>query len=332
MSEISWNSIVCGDALDVLKTIPAESVQLVLTSPPYFQQRDYCGIGIGNESSLEEYLTNLLKIFDECLRVVKQSGHLVFNLGDKYASGSLSLIPYRFAIRVLDAHPSLRLINDLTWVKTNPVPKQDRRKLICATEPFFIFAKSADYVFNPDHFLASEDQVLKPNQESQVGQSYFGLIEKSDLTKEEKENAVYKLHAAIEEVKNGEIAGFRMKIRGIHAEAYGGQSGGRQIQQQSNGFTIIKLFGKSMKKDVIQHAVATIKGNKHPAVFPQPIIEEIIKLLSHEDDVALDPFIGSGTTATAALNTKRQYLGIEISDEYCEIASKRIDCNHYLIK
>ena len=82
-NDLPLDQILCGDNLELIRQLPDRSVQLVITSPPYFQQRDY-GAGMGNEARLEEYLENLLSLFRECVRVVKDDGSLVFNLGDKY--------------------------------------------------------------------------------------------------------------------------------------------------------------------------------------------------------------------------------------------------------
>jgi site-specific DNA-methyltransferase (adenine-specific) len=150
------NKIYCADCKEILKTIPTETVDLVITSPPYFQQRDYGGGGIGNENNIDEYIENIMIVFRECVRIVKKTGTVVFNVGDKYIDGNLLLAPYRFALQVQKENLA-RLINELTWVKINPTPKQDPKKLIPATEPFFIFAKSNDYYFNKDAFLEYRD-------------------------------------------------------------------------------------------------------------------------------------------------------------------------------
>ena len=71
------NQVLCGDNLALIRNLPDSSIQLVITSPPYFQQRDY-GAGLGNEASVEEYIANLLPLFRECVRVVKPEGSLVF--------------------------------------------------------------------------------------------------------------------------------------------------------------------------------------------------------------------------------------------------------------
>ncbi|MDM8551345.1 DNA methyltransferase [Desulfobacterales bacterium HSG2] len=297
-----------------------------MTSLPYFQQRDYGGMGIGNESTEDQYLDNLLKIFFESVRVVKDTGTIVYNLGDKYKNGGLSLIPYKFAIRAVESE-KIFLVNNLQWIKLNPTPRQDKRKLIQTTEPFFIFAKSKNYYFNSDNFLAHLDHAnkLKKNRPSEkLGKTYFDLIEKSELTQEQKKKAEQELDKTIRLVHEGKIESFRMKIRGLHSEPYNGQKGGRKIQIENNGFTIIKIYGKRVKKDIIESPVETIRHNKHPAVYPLYVIQELIKLLTEPDAIVLDPFCGSGTSCLAAANIGRDYIGIEINKDYVDFAKERI--------
>ncbi len=317
--------IICGDAAEVLKNIPDNSIDLVITSPPYYNQRDYGGIGIGNEKTVEEYIDNLMVIFEQCVRAVKSTGSIVFNIGDKYKNGSLLLVPYRFAIEAIK-RTKVKLINEVTWVKLNPVPKQDKRKLIPSTEPFFIFVKSNEYFFNKEAFLNHIDFVRSKRSRNgnNVGKKYFELIEKSSLSQEQKNLAKLELEKVIREVKEGKIQGFRMKIKGVHAMPYGGQEGGRKIHIERDGFTIIRIHGKSIKKDVIESPVETIKGNIHPAVYPEYVIQELLKLLTKEGDIVLDPFMGSGTTGVVAKKMGRHFIGIEINPEYCEYAKERI--------
>ncbi len=272
------------------------------------------------------YLENLLAIFKECVRVTKKSGAIVFNLGDKYISGALSLSPYKFAIKAIETK-CVFLINQITWSKLNPTPRQDKRKLIQATEPFFVFAKSKDYHFDLDNYLRHLDEANKNSKgkpTEKLGKQYYGLIENSELSDEQKKNAKKSLQEAILAVHTGEIDSFRMKIKGIHKEAYGGMEGGRNNQIRHNGFTIIKILGNRLKKDLIESPVEMTKDNAHPAVYPLYIVQELIKLLSKEHDIVLDPFCGSGTTCVAAKNLKRHYLGIEINADYVNLAKERL--------
>ena len=137
--------------------------------------------------------------------------------------------------------------------------------------------------------------------------------------------ALCELQEVIEEVRAGKIESFRMKIRGIHSEPFGGQDGGRKYQLMRKGFTIIKIKGEPIKRDVIGSAVETIKGCKHPAIYPLYIIKELIRLLSRPGEIILDPFIGSGTTAVAAKELGRRYIGIDINEEYCKYAKLRLE-------
>lgn len=326
-----WNEIICGDSADLLKLIPDDSVDLVITSPPYFQQREYDGGGVGNEKKPDEYISALMKIFRECVRVIKPTGSVVFNIGDKYENSSLLLMPYRFAIAATE-QCGVTLVNNVTWVKSNPTPRQFKRRLVSSTEPFFHFVKTQNYKYFIDEFLKPTDEPKSNGNGNgngngageNVGKKYYLLIEQSELTPKQKEMARNALAEVIDEVRNNEIQGFRMKIRGIHSEPFGGQEGGRKIQLDKNGFTIIRIYGNPLKKDVIATPVESLKNCPHPAIYPVKIVDEFIKLLTQKGDIVLDPFVGSGSTAVSAFQNERTYIGFDISDEYCQYAQNRV--------
>ena len=192
MIEKFENKVICGDSLEVLSEMPNDTIDLIITSPPYFNQRDY-GNGaneIGNENTENQYLSNILAIFKECVRITKDTGLIVFNIGDKYINGGLQLIPFKFAISVLE-NENVFLVNNITWNKLNPTPRQDKKKLVQTTEPFFVFAKTKNYKFKMDDFLKHLDVINKNQKKATngVGQSYFSLIDNSALTIDEKNNA-----------------------------------------------------------------------------------------------------------------------------------------------
>lgn len=321
------DEVVCGDSAEVLKMIPNESVNTVITSPPYFQQRDYNGTqGIGSESTVDEYVNDLMRTFRECARVVRSDGSIFFNVGDKYEDGSLLFVPYAFAKRATQ-ETGLKIINQITWVKPNPQPRQFKRRLVSATEPIFHFVKSDSYKYYPDRF-GEGLQALRPKKSysnGNIGQSYFDLIKSSQLTATEKARARRELEEAIREVKEGKIWSFRMKVRGIHSAAYGGYEGGRKLHIESKGFTIIRMFDRPMKRDVIDTPIIPDKFLHHPAVFPSVLVRECLNLTTEPGDLVLDPFLGSGTTAVVAKEMTRHYIGIEIDPSYCKSARKRID-------
>ena len=330
------DQILCGDNLELIQQLPDCSIQLVMTSPPYFQQRDYGG-GMGNEKRVEAYLETLLCLFRECVRVLTDDGNIVFNIGDKYHNSNLLLVPYRFALAAMDTD-GVRLVNEITWVKKNPTPRQFSRRLVSSTEPFFHFAKSDRYFYNPKAFLSKTHapQSQKKKNSTTVGQKYFQLIDKSELSDAEKNLARTELAQVIQEVKSGQTHSFRMKIRGIHAVPFGGQEGGRTSQLRNKGFTIIRIHGNKLKRDVIktedvietsdviETPVATLKGNKHPAIYPVEVVEEFLHLLTPTGALVLDPFMGAGSTAVACKRLGRHYIGYDINAEYCEDARQRV--------
>ena len=314
--------VICGDSDVELARLEPRTIDLVVTSPPYFQQREYGQEGLGNEETVEQYLEGIISTFAKVVRVVKPTGNIVYNMGDKIIGGSLQLIPYQFALKVL-ADFNLRLVNDITWVKSNPTPHQFSRRLIASTEPFFHFALDRDYFYDRRAFQRA-DRKRRSKPTKKLGAKYRELIDSSTLSQTEKEGAHRALDEVIDDVRKGKIHSFRMKIRGIHAPAYGGQEGGRKMRIERYGFTIIRISGEPMKRDVIENPVESLPGNDHPAVFPVNVIRELIRLLCPEGGMVLDPYLGSGSTMIAALLEGRSCIGIDISREYCIDAQERV--------
>ena len=319
-------SLICGNNQSILKRMGSKSFDLVITSPPYFSQREYPGLGLGGDASLDEYLENIFNTFRQLVRVTKPTGSIVYNMGDKIVEGSLQLVPYRFAIRALeDPQLNVRLINDITWLKKNPTPHQFSRRLTNSTEPFFHFALGRDYYYDRAAFLPGQE-VPPPTVGKKLGSQYRKLIDTSELVTRERRAAHRALDNVIAEVKNGKIHGFRMKIRGIHAPAYGGHDGGRKAELERDGFTVIRISGRPLKRDVIESPVARLPGGGpvRPPIFPVQVIREFIRMLCPPGGEVLDPYMGSGSTVAAALLEDRKCTGIEINAEYFEAAAERI--------
>ena len=144
------DAIVHGEALDVLRGWPGEAVDCLVTSPPYWRQRDYRGRSqqVGREATPEEYVARLAGIFAECRRVLKPSGTAWLVIGDKYEDGKQLGLPWRVALALMAEGWILRA--DCIWHKPNAMPSPARSRPTTDHEYVFFFAKSSEYYYDAD--------------------------------------------------------------------------------------------------------------------------------------------------------------------------------------
>ena len=164
--------ILNGDAEKVLFSLPTHSVQCIVTSPPYYLQRQYGGQGeIGNEPSPAEYVQRLVAVFRECQRILKPNGLLWLNLGDKYVNGCLLGMPWRVALALADAGWILR--SDVIWHKPNAMPASIKNRPTPDHEYIFMFSLQSDYYYNAD--AIREPHVTFSEQSKMMGgRNHFG--------------------------------------------------------------------------------------------------------------------------------------------------------------
>ena len=173
----------CGDAIEVARTMPDALVDTIVTSPPYYKQRDYgSDLQIGQEQSIDEYLHRMKDLFAELRRVVKPSGSLWMVIGDKYIKGELQGLPWRVAFALKDSGWILR--SDCIWHKPNAMPSAVKNRPTTDHEYIFFFSNSKDYFYDADairepHVTFSEKSKMKG------GRTHFG---KRDSTPEAGKN------------------------------------------------------------------------------------------------------------------------------------------------
>ncbi|MCI9234739.1 MAG: site-specific DNA-methyltransferase [Anaerotruncus sp.] len=279
-------TILCGDALEQLRTLEPDSVHTCVTSPPYYNLRDYGMAGqIGAEATPEEYIENLVKVFREVQRVLRPNGTLWINIGDSYATRSgaqpptntrnihghtakqlpagykykdLMGIPWMlaFALRTDGWH----LRQDIIWAKPNCMPESVRDRCTKSHEYIFLLSKSDRYYFDA---------------------------------------------AAISE-----------PIAEINVTRYLKSFGGKGYRNEVPNL-------RRNKRDVWIIGTGGFKG-AHFAVFPEKLVEPCILAGCPEGGLVLDPFAGSGTTGVVAKHLARNFIGIELNPEYCRMADERI--------
>ncbi|WP_425614193.1 site-specific DNA-methyltransferase [Anatilimnocola sp. NA78] len=172
-SSVPPNRVHCGDSLSVLAKWPDEFVDCVVTSPPYYQQRDYHGQKkqVGREESPERYVGRLRELFAEVRRTLKSTGSLWLVIGDKYDDGAQLGLPWRVALALMDEGWILR--SDCIWHKPNAMPSSTKTRPTTDHEYIFLLTKSADYFYNADavrepHVTFTEKSKMKG------GRGHFG--------------------------------------------------------------------------------------------------------------------------------------------------------------
>ncbi|MFN8994918.1 MAG: DNA-methyltransferase [Pseudomonadota bacterium] len=302
-------TIHVGDCLQTLRSLPSESINTCVTSPPYFGLRDYGHDGqIGLEQTPDEFVGKLVAVFREVRRVLRDDGTLWLNLGDSYVSqpswgrgegstlqganqGSegggrsdrslwglsaknLLGIPWRVAFALQADGWTLR--QDIIWHKPNPMPESVKDRCTKAHEYIFLLSKGPRYYFDSEAIAEplapSSIPRLQQNIEAQVGTT--------------------RAHA-------------------------GGKTNGN-LKAQGNLET-----GKRNRRSVWTVTTKPFKG-AHFATFPPDLIEPCVLAGSPPGGVVLDPFGGSGTTGLVADRHGRNAILCELNPAYAAMARERI--------
>lgn len=322
-----------GDSLAVLRALPSECIDFVMTSPPYWSKREYSGGGIGLEESPGAYVQALAAICLELKRVLKPTGSFWLNIGDSYKSKALCGIPWRVAFELTDNQGWI-LRNSVVWNKVKCGMDNSRDRLGNVHENIFHFVRqSKGYYYNADAIRSKprESKVVNGSVVSATGVSgvrYRRQIQLSTaLQGHERESALQALETVLAEVASGAISDFRMIIRGQQRTTHSDSArlSGRAKELKDKGFYFLKYHPNGSKPTDVWDILPedTQKRKLHFAPYPEDLCKMPILATCPEDGIVLDPFCGTGTTLLAARNLGRKSVGIDLSREYLEISHDR---------
>ena len=305
--------ILNGDCIEMMRTLPDNSVNCCVTSPPYFGLRDYgCDGQIGLEETPDAFIAKLVDVFREVKRVLKDDGTLWVNIGDSYfskqnsnrngAGGSLGAggvrgggeyktqkrkpgetgckdkdligIPWMLAFALRADGWYLR--QDIIWHKPNPMPESVEDRCTKAHEYIFLLTKSPKYFFDSE---AIKEKAITKGERPTLEERY-----------------------AKGEPKRHGLAG-----------AGACKAGGWGVDDD----------GMKNKRSVWKVPVGGYR-EAHFATFPTALIHPCILAGCPEGGVVLDPFGGSGTTAQVAIENRREAILCELNPEYVKIIEKRL--------
>ena len=255
------NKIYNEDCLEGMRKISDDSVDLVVTSPPYDDLRSYNGYAFNFESTAKELY-----------RIVKEGGVVVWIVSDSTVKGSETGTSFKQALFFKEI--GFNLHDTMIYLKDNPPPVGGNNRYYQSFEYMFIFSKGKPKTFNASLVKRRNKYNDKRTQRIRsVTRNKDGQFPKKKI------------------VKNNEF----VKRKNVWTYVVGG---GNMTENKKN--------------------------YNHPAMFPFQLSLDHILSWSNENDIVLDPFMGSGTTAVACIDTNRNYLGFEVSEEYCKISLDRI--------
>ena len=263
------DKIVLGDCLQVLRTVPSNSVNLIVTSPPYADSRKNSYGGIHPDKYVEWFLP----IAGELKRILKDDGSFVLNIKEKVVDGERHTFVLELILEL--KKQGWLWTEEYIWHKKNCSPGKWSNRFRDAWERCLQFNKQRK-------FKMFQETVMVPT---------------------------------------GDWAKTRLKNLSDNDKK-------RFDSQAGSGFgkNISNWIGREMAYPTNVLHLATECGNKnHSAAFPKALPAWFIKLFTEEDDVVLDPFVGSGTTCMAAYELNRSYIGIELKEDYYQLAVENIN-------
>lgn len=325
--------VIEGFAEEILPNITEKSIDMCMTSPPYWGQRAYgTKGGIGNEKNPDEYVDSLIEVFRLVKRVLKDQGSLWLNIGDKYVAKDLVGLPWLVAFALKEEGWTLR--NSVVWNKVKGNPCNAKDKLRNMYEMVFHLVLNKSYYYNVDAIRNSPAKPYSKNGKLYTPTGVSGskyrqqILNSKNLTEGEKKVALETLEATLLKIKRGELYDFRMIIRGEQRTTHSDKKSfsGRAEELEKYGFYILPYHKNGPKPGDIWEVIPedTWRRDSHYAVYPEELCYLPIKATVPENGIVIDPFLGTGTTLVVAKKLGRTGIGIEPNREFVNIALERL--------
>ena len=354
----------CIEALDYLIQNKIK-VDLTITSPPYFNLRNYSEDQreIGQEKNPNDYINVLINLFNKIYLITNETGSCYVNIGDKYHNGSLLCLPDKFKLEMIKNGWLCK--NEIIWHKPNAIPSSAKNRFTNDFEKIFFFVKNKKYIFNTQYEKRKSTVTKKQNnngiskylsdeQEKSVRQGMSKtrgskIIEKRYLLPKQ-EIFVNYLRSKTNIKKLSDDSGLsKTKIEHWFRKdnvgfSYPSVKDWLKVKDYINDWSdeffeidkgIMSVtyenddINKNSSLGRIKRTTWTIPTKpskfKHFAPYPEALIEAPILASTNENDVILDPFMGSGTTGLVAKKHNRQFIGIELESKYFSIAEERLN-------
>ena len=283
-----------GDCFELIKEIPDNSIDLIVTSPPYADIVNY-----GKNISIKkpnEYVNWLLPLFNEIQRVLTPSGSFILNINDNCSKGLRNPFIYELIHRS-QQETKLKFYDTYIWHKRNGIPNGSTKRFRNTTEFIFHFVKDQKNLkFYMDRVLQEPNPVYVKRLETPVND--FGKV--IDGERIRKEKRIRYLTGSTNKTKDG----------------YELPNTDRIIPDKVRPDNVVRFSTAGAARD---------NSIKHPAPFHKDLPMYYINLLTDEGDTVLDVFGGIMTTGLACKELNRNFIGMELNEKYAEFGNKRIN-------
>lgn len=307
--------ILLGDVLEQLRTLPDESVNCVVTSPPYWGLRDYGVDGqIGLEKTPAEYIARMVAVFEEVRRVLRKDGTCWVNLGDSYAGGGTigrnDTSPEALARRAEKYGTGCGAGSWVGAYGTRGVAEGLKHKDLVGIPWRFAFALQ-----DAGWYLRSEIIWSKPNPMPESVRDRPTKAHEQIFLLTRSAKYWYDADAIAEPAKETSLIRLAQDIEN--------QNGSARVPGKTNG-NMKAVGGETRNVRTVWEMATQPYKEAHFATFPPELPKRCILAGCPVGGVVLDPFLGSGTTAAVAIELGRKWIGIELNPQYAELARKRI--------
>jgi DNA modification methylase len=327
--------IIQGDAYQIIKRLFADGSKFraIVTSPPYYGHRHYGSDRheIGREQTVEGYLDSLVKVFAACRDILAEDGSLWIVIGDTRRRHEKLRVPHRLAEKLVDSGYVFR--EDIVWYKKNNVSSSSRDNFSQAYEYVLFFSKNRQSYANLDAVRVQGNEAVAGR--NKVPPSHMVQYKPENPDKSEIMRIAGIIHGASSSTPLSQLP-----TTSEIARAYGydpekfcptcyrkfkRHATRRRIGDHKHYpiFAVCNPHGKN-PSNVWEIATRAHYGNEHFAIFPEELVDIIIRFATEKGDSVFDPFAGRGTTGIVATSLGRIFVGVDLYKENAENASRNI--------
>jgi len=306
------NKIINGNSLEVLKTIPDNSIDCCITSPPYWGLRDYGhDEQLGSEKHFKDFVINLSNVFDEVQRVLKPTGTCFINLGDTYGGSGSGTTKNADTSKYVENSKQVYVLPNGTS-KASQFRGTAMNKSLCMIPERFAIEMI-------DRGWCLRNQIIwhKPNQMPSSAKDRFTV---------DFEKVFFFVKQPTDYYFEQQLEPYTEPL-----DRWAGQMVRGNYKTKTEQFAVQERNGRDMRPNPEGKNMRTVwsintepSTEAHFATYPQRLVERMLKAGCPENGIVLDPFFGSGTTGVYARKVNRNFVGIELNPEYVKIAENRL--------